>query len=341
MKKRKDDTEIIIEPWFNSSSSSLATKYDIESSVLAGFHEIKHNFDIFIQHSSWWVLKTIKSLHLSLVKYQPLKGGCSLHKLPIVVLRKKACLSINCDDNKCFIYAILAHMFPCTLHPGRINNYLAFMDVLNTDGLNFPVTLRQIERFEKNNKLSINVFMFQTVLYPIYVSKLKVTDKQKQIELLLSKKHYYLIRNLSRLIGTSFTKNTQQKFVCRYCLCCYRTADKLECHLRYCFKKGQQYTLPTKGSQIFFLNYRSQIKNPFVIYYDFECILEKPTDQTDSSNIKKEKCHVPIAVCAKRVCIDPQFNSELFHYVSKDCVKVFIQFLIEEHIEIESIQRHT
>ena len=144
------------------------------------------------------------------------------------------------------------HTFPCTSHPGRINNYLAFMDVLNTDGLNFPVTLRQIERFEKNNKLSINVFMFQTVLYPIYVSKLKVTDKQKQIDLLLSKKHYYLVRNLSRLIGTSFTKNTQQKFVCRYCLCCYRTADKLECHLRYCFIKGQQYTLPQRAVRFFF-----------------------------------------------------------------------------------------
>ena len=64
LKKRKDDTKIIIEPWFNSSSSSLATKYDIESSVSAGFHEIEHNFDIFIQHGSGWVLKTSKSLHL-------------------------------------------------------------------------------------------------------------------------------------------------------------------------------------------------------------------------------------------------------------------------------------
>ena len=62
-----------------------------------------------------------------------------------------------------------------------------------------------------------------------------------------------------------------------YCLQCFSTEKILENHKNtYLSINGQQsLKMPDKDEKVFFKNYHKQQPNPFVIYADFEAILQK------------------------------------------------------------------
>ena len=58
-------------------------------------------------------------------------NGSSYVKLP---LRSNAILNIQNDDKYCFIWSILAHMFPVSDNPQRVSNYKKYFNQLNIQG---------------------------------------------------------------------------------------------------------------------------------------------------------------------------------------------------------------
>ena len=66
-----------------------------------------------------------------------------------------------------------------------------------------------------------------------------------------------------------------RKHFCCYCLQAFRTAEKLKCNVKDCFKVNGKQTIkmPKKGKYIKFKNFGRKIKSPFTIYADFESIL--------------------------------------------------------------------
>src|SRR5207245_310769 len=66
----------------------------------------------------------------------------------------------NTKDNMCFAWAILAdkHRVEHTNHPYRISHYKPFFNELNFTGIEFPVKLSDIPKFEKLNNIAVNVF---------------------------------------------------------------------------------------------------------------------------------------------------------------------------------------
>ena len=339
--KWRDEEKITIQPWFTSEVSPLFNSQSILSELYQSFARIIASFEAFLHLGSGWTLDKILLIKLTISKFQPLKGGCRPHRLPRQVVHKRACLSIDCDDNKCFIYCILAHLFPDKSHRSyEAKRYLPYLEhVKISEDVTFPVKIRDIKKIEEANELSINVYGYNTSSpYPIYVSRSVVGDIRRHINLLLWKKHYYLIRHLSRLIGTSFARRGVKKYICHYCQSSYKTQVLLDQHGGYCTKKIQRCTLPPKGSCLKFENYRAQFKAPFVIYYDFECLLQAHRRREgERSKITKEREHIPIAFAAKRVSIVPKYDSELYTYVGLDCVAVFIKFLLRQKDEIACI----
>ena len=57
-------------------------------------------------------------------------------------------------------------------HPNRVSNYLQYENNLNMTGIEFPVKLKYIFKFEKQNPLlSINVFgLHQKNVIPFYLT---------------------------------------------------------------------------------------------------------------------------------------------------------------------------
>ena len=106
---------------------------------------------------SGWRFDKIISMTIYFYKTQELNGG-NYVKIP---LRSNAILNIQNDDKYCFIWSILAYIFPSYSNPQRVSNYKHhFFNELNIEGFDFEngFIVSDVKKFEKLNNLSINIF---------------------------------------------------------------------------------------------------------------------------------------------------------------------------------------
>ena len=78
--------------------------------------------------------------------------------------------------------------------------------------------------------------------------------------------------------------------------------------------------------------YKGLCPNDNVIYFDTESILAK----SSISRIVAE--HRAIAIAAKRVCVNPDLNSELSYYVGEDCIEKFLDWIMAEKVFFETVR---
>ena len=143
----------------------------------------------------------------------------------------------------CFLWSILAGIYPvdCEHNLNRLTHYKSHRHELNTTGLSFPMSVRDVPKFENlNPNISVSVSVFEErQLIPLYLSPHR--NRQHTIYLLLlsdgNTRHYTLIRNLSRLVGgrtSGRTKHRHQTYVCSYCLHCFAQEHCLDNHIPNC-----------------------------------------------------------------------------------------------------------
>ena len=87
--------------------------------------------------------------------------------------------------------------------------------------------------------------------------------------------HYTAIKSLSRLLGSSNTKHKCKQYFCTNCLQGFSLEASRDEHRVYCEgNKTVRVEMPGKGSKIEFYDGQNQFKVPFIMYADFESILE-------------------------------------------------------------------
>lgn len=135
------------------------------------------------------------------------------------------------------------------------------------------------------------------------------------VDILFHRGHFYLIRNVSRLIARKRTS-----FVCRSCLTLYSSQTAYENHKRFCDNKGVVFELPSDEScTVKFTNLESQMMKPFALYFDFETGV-KPVLEMKKSQRKYVHLHVPLAVGARRICTNnSEYNSDVFISLGESC----------------------
>ena len=81
-------------------------------------------------------------------------------------------INLQNNDDKCFLWDHVRHLNPRKKNPQRITQSdREFAKKLDYSGITFPVTRNQINRIEKQNKINIYLFGYDTVkksVYPIY-----------------------------------------------------------------------------------------------------------------------------------------------------------------------------
>ena len=193
--------------------------------MIARIEEVLANFQ---QSGSNWVFQRIIRLEIHFANWKPIRGATFI-PLPAKLKNKKAVINIKNEDNQCFKWCIARALNPVDKNPNRITKEVVEQSKsFNWEGLKFPVDLKQIKIFEKNNpSVSINVFGYEDEVYPLKISKEK---KINNIDLLLisdeKKQHYCLINNLSRFIRSSLTKDHSPVEICRSCLNHFPDKDK-------------------------------------------------------------------------------------------------------------------
>ena len=118
--------------------------------------------DEFEGKGSGWILHSIQHLEVKTAVYQPLAAS-SYIPLPKILAGKQAIINIQNEDEKCLLWSVLAALHPIDYlhHPQRVSNYKPYEQELNTDGITFPTPLQQLDRFERLNNVSINVFGYE------------------------------------------------------------------------------------------------------------------------------------------------------------------------------------
>ena len=91
-----------------------------------------------------------------LVKYDPMRASSCL-PLPKELKAKKACFL------KCFLWSILTFLHPLKYrnHLDKVSKYQEYERELNMSGIQYPVDIKDIGKFEHQNNISVNVYGYE------------------------------------------------------------------------------------------------------------------------------------------------------------------------------------
>ena len=121
-----------------------------------------------------------------------------------------------------------------------------------------------------------------------------------------------------------------------YCLQCFSSDDVLNKHKTICMTiNGKQAVkMPEKGKTIKFQNYHRQLPVPFVIYAEFEAIIEKiqrcqpNNDKSYNEAYQKHKdCGYGYKVIC---CYDDKYTKPTKIYRGENAVDKFMEAMLEE-----------
>ena len=143
---------------------------------------------------SGFVLNCIVNVVLEIYKVNDNQAS-SWGELPEKYKNNKSIINMNNNDRFCFLWCILAYLYPVEENKNRSSNHSMHMNKLNLEGLEFPMKVKDIHKFENLNKLNVNVFELtnsvrSSALTPILNTK---NYLQPQIDLPLFENHYCLI----------------------------------------------------------------------------------------------------------------------------------------------------
>lgn len=144
--------------------------------------------DDVVMRGSGFTLSCINELLVQVNKFDPLRGS-SYIKLPKVLANKHAIVNVKNRDEKCFMWAILSAIFPQVNNPQRQSCYVRYNNHLNFSGIDFPVKVRDIDKFEKLNiDISVNVYIYDAKRDKIMPLRVTKEVKRQHIHLLLLSK---------------------------------------------------------------------------------------------------------------------------------------------------------
>ena len=128
------------------------------------------------------------------------------------------------------------------------------------------------------------------------------------------------------------TSTPEKDFYCLNCFHSYRTKNKLESHKKICENHDYWHVeMPTKDNNIIKYNHEEKsMKEPFIIYADLECLLEKMStcinNPNESSTTKINK-HTPSGYSIFTSCSFDESRNILNYYRGNDCMKKFCESL--------------
>ncbi|CAG8478362.1 12106_t:CDS:10, partial [Racocetra fulgida] len=284
---------------FPSEILDIIRQDRIDQTVSQQYHEILDKIDE-MKHNQYsdWTYKYSKKIFLEISAYQPLQGYLASEEA-----RRQETRARNLHD---------------------VSRLRRFDNVLDFTGIDFPATLRDIDKFEENNpSYSINVFypalsknekeQATRKLDPLRISEYNY-QREHMVDLILFTEgeedlrdhcnineippglnmHYCLINDKSgwSRIMSSWNKHKERKYFCRHWMIApFSRKDLLEehkkhnCHGQNNLNAGQREIFPEKGKHIMkFKNYKAMENVPFYFVKD----LEADSDLIEDNIINKK-----------------------------------------------------
>ena len=297
---------------------------------------------------SGWVFYKIIKLELHTVNYRPLIGNTWI-PLPKELADKKAIINIKNKDNKCFMWCVKRALNPTNDHPERIDKELMEKEnTLNMEGIEYPVSLKDISKFEKQNpEISITILGFneKDKVHPLRVSEHTYIRKHNIILLLIERdgvNHYCLVKNSSRLLSKQISAHKGGTHICYRCLNPFWTHKSLEKHWEYCRNhEAVKINMSEKGSFLRFKHHERSDRVPFIIYADTEALIKEMNNcdpNPQNSYTKKYQKHEPISFSYYIKSFDDNvYKSKLRKYMGEDAMEKFVEWIEDDVKDIANI----
>ena len=250
---------------------------------------IRHGLETYEKMGSGWIFDSFKSAYIDIAKYTPLSGGVDIQSK---VKKMRSVLNITNSDDKCFLYCLLAKLYPATgKNRDRHTSYIKHVDAINMGNVKFPVRIKDIRKIEKLNHLSIFVYEWNdddNCAIPIKYGAGFGTE----IDLLYINNaengHYLLIKDFNSFMRYR-TKYHHSMFYCKRCLHGFVKSTALTEHSERCKQGENQIIITSEPGIIEFKAYHKKERKNFVIYFDFESIVVPFDAVQGSSTIKYQK----------------------------------------------------
>ena len=115
------------------------------------------------------------------------------------------------------------------------------------------------------------------------------------------KKHYVAIKSLERLSSKMNSKHNPAQHFCNNCLQGFFDISSRDNHYEYCrSNESVRIEMPTKNPIVSYSNGQHQFKVPFLMYADFESILEPIQGVSNDPNMSSTRgvnAHKPSGWC--------------------------------------------
>jgi len=143
---------------------SATDPLDIDNIITA----LNKKIEPFTSRGSGWNVNKIQNLSLCIGSFRP-AAGSSFIPTPAEIQKKKAIINIrNHNSNDCFQYSVLAAVHPTSNNATNPYTYNKFMSELDMTGIETPVALSSIPKFEsQNSSISINVIVYEGIHFEV------------------------------------------------------------------------------------------------------------------------------------------------------------------------------
>ena len=321
----------VLATYFNSKQMLFDRDLSDHDIILqSAFDYIMKSIDNFHEKGSGWVIKNIKYADVHFARRKLTQGSCQV-SLPTAIRNKYAVVNVDNKDDKCFMWAVLASLYPCAKDPQRVSKYTEYANVLNFEGISFPVAIKDINKFELLNNICVNVYDYDDGVSILRLSK---TNYEKRVNLFLYNGHYCTVRSIDRLLGDS-TNSKEARYYCEKCLFpCRSEVRKLE-HMSLCnHESPSRVVLPAKDNNILqFINVRKMLRAPYVVYADLESLTEKvhtcsPDPKTSYTNVYQMQTPCSYGYVEAFGCCDNVEFGNVQLYTGHDCIEKFLEKML-------------
>ena len=195
---------------FNSLMTNVYNLNNLDQIVLEIINNISYHIENHVLLNSRFVFKDVLYMDINIHQLN-LTRGSSYLPLPNWLASKKAMINPKNADQKCFKWAVIdaSRWEEINNNPKRISKLKRFEADFDWSGIGFPVSFKDISKFEFRNQISIN--LLATEGKEIYICR-KGGNYERVINLMIisesNRKHYVAIKSLSRLLSS---KNTNHK----------------------------------------------------------------------------------------------------------------------------------
>lgn len=294
-------------------SAVPANKKQIKKNILNSMQEHLEKIDSFINNGSNWVFNRPIAIDIEVGRGNPIFTGANIKVGELNIKRltnKKHLVNVPSKDNRCFLYCLVEHLFGNEIKNKKLEkSYAKYIKHFNIDGINFPVNIKDVKKFVKQNEnLDIKINILYLSGKNVYPLECGIGEGSKKINLLSvpldvcgkSTHHFLLITNIDKYLSKIYGKKEdgkpnyyEQAYYCANCFNKFSLKRLREKHEKMCSKQsGQIEKLPQKDKNdfIIFNKYENRFPQDLVAYLDFECELKKTGEICSSCTTIRCKC---------------------------------------------------